>query len=144
MLVGGCYAPRMRTALFTVGYEGRQLDEVLAALAAAKVDRLIDIRALPLSRRRGFSKTPLGEAARAAGIEYLHLRAAGNPFRKDPDPIGQYRTHLPAATIATVADAVRGHRAALLCYEADVATCHRGVLAPRVAKQLGIAAPRDL
>jgi uncharacterized protein (DUF488 family) len=39
---------------------------------------------------------------------------------------------------------VRGHRAALLCYEADVATCHRGVLAPRVAKRLGVAAPRDL
>ena len=134
----------MKTALFTVGYEGRQLDEVIAVLTTAKIDRLIDVRALPLSRRRGFSKTPLGDALRAAGIEYLHLREAGNPFRKDPDPIGQYRTHLPSSTVALVADAVRGHRAALLCYEADVETCHRGVLAPRVAKQLGLTAPRDL
>ncbi|MBV8759792.1 MAG: DUF488 domain-containing protein [Deltaproteobacteria bacterium] len=134
----------MKTSLFTVGYEGRQLDEMIAALAAAKVDRLIDVRALPLSRRRGFSKTPLGNALRAAGIEYVHMREAGNPFRKEPDPIGQYRTHLPADTVTLVADAVRGHRAALLCYEADVETCHRGVLAPRVAKQLGLTAPRDL
>ena len=119
----------MKTALFTIGYEGRALDEILAALAAAKIDRLIDIRALPLSRRRGFSKTPLRDALQGVGIEYLHLRSAGNPFRKDPDAIEKYRDHLPPQAVDDVAEAARGHRAALLCYEADVATC--GASTPR-------------
>jgi uncharacterized protein (DUF488 family) len=133
----------MKTALFTVGYEGRALDELLAVLADAKVDRLIDIRQLPLSRRRGFSKTPLSEALRGAGIEYVHLRAAGNPFRKEPDALAQYREHLPREAVTEVAAAAKGHRAALLCYEADVTTCHRSILAPRVAKALGVSV-RDL
>jgi len=127
------------TALFTIGYEGRELDELLAILRAHEVDRLLDVRQLPLSRRRGFSKTPLGEALRAAGIEYLHVRAAGNPFRKEGEPgIAKYREYLPAVAVAEVADAARGHRAALLCFCADVEHCHRGVLAPRVARKLGV------
>jgi uncharacterized protein (DUF488 family) len=133
----------MKTALFTIGYEGRALDEVLAALAKAKVDRLIDIRELPLSRRPGFSKTPLREALQGAGIEYLHLRSAGNPFRKDPDGVAKYREHLPPQAVDDVAEAARGHRAALLCYEADVTTCHRSILAPHVGKALGVTV-RDL
>lgn len=127
------------TALFTIGYEGRELDELIGILRANAIDRLIDIRQLPLSRRRGFSKTPLGNAARAAGIEYVHLRSAGNLFRKEADAIAKYRDFLPAAAVTEVAEAARGHRAALLCFCGDVATCHRGVLAPRVARQLGVA-----
>ena len=126
------------TELYTIGYEGKELDEVIATLKAHAIDRLIDVRALPLSRRRGFSKTPLGNALRAAGIEYVHLRAAGNPFRKEADAIAKYRAHLPAAAVAEVADAVRGHRAALLCFCGDYGVCHRSVLAPRVGKKLGV------
>ena len=133
----------MKTALFTIGYEGRALDEFLGVLAKAKIDRLIDVRSLPLSRRRGFSKTPLREALAAAGIEYVHLRSAGNPFRKDPDGVEKYREYLPPQAVDDVAEVARGHRAALLCYEADVATCHRGVLAPHVGKALGVGV-RDL
>ena len=54
--------------LFTVGYEGRALDEMIAELVRAGVERLVDVRELPLSRRRGFSKTALGESLRGAGI----------------------------------------------------------------------------
>lgn len=133
-------------ALFTIGYEGRALDELIAALAAHRVDRVIDVRELPLSRRRGFSKTPLAAALAAAGIEYVHLRQAGNPYRRLKDTVdrgellARYRVHLRGArtVVPEVAEAVRGHRAALLCYEADPATCHRSLLAPRIARRLGV------
>ena len=46
---------------------------------AAGVERVIDVRALPLSRRPGFSKTPLRGALEEAGIEYVHLKALGTP-----------------------------------------------------------------
>ena len=140
-----------RTALFTIGYEGRALDELIAILAANRISRVIDIRELPLSRRRGFSKTPLGTALAGAGIGYVHLREAGNPYRRLKNDLAlhellaKYREHLRGAgdAVASVADRARGHRAALLCYEAESAACHRSLLAPRVAKLLGVS-PRDL
>jgi uncharacterized protein (DUF488 family) len=132
--------------LFTLGYEGLAMEVFLATLAANEIERVIDIRELPLSRRRGFSKTPLREALENVGIEYLHLRAAGNPFRRDKDVIARdellarYRVHLNAtrAPVTAVADAARDRRAALLCFEHDHRTCHRSILAPRVARKLGV------
>ena len=55
--------------IFTIGYESTTMDEFLAALKGAGVERLIDVRALPLSRRPGFSKSPLRAALEEVGIE---------------------------------------------------------------------------
>src|SRR5438270_2319328 len=66
--------------IFTIGYEGTTVPEFIAALKAAGVDRVIDVRALPLSRRPGFSKSPLRAALDEAGIEYVHLKALGTPL----------------------------------------------------------------
>src|SRR3982751_5880304 len=68
-----------RMRIFTIGYEGTTVAEFLAALQAAGVKRVIDVRALPLSRRPGFSKTSLKNALAEEGIEYLHLKALGTP-----------------------------------------------------------------
>ena len=65
--------------LFTIGYEGATMADFLAALGAAGVRRVIDVRALPLSRRSGFSKTPLKNALAEVGIDYVHLKALGTP-----------------------------------------------------------------
>jgi len=135
---------RSKPVLFTIGYEGRELDELLAILAANRVERVIDIRELPLSRRRGFSKTPLGEALRGVGIEYVHLKSAGNPYRREKDTIprakllAKYETHITKAedVVEEVVEHARTCRAALLCYEAAPEECHRSRLAPRVAAKL--------
>jgi uncharacterized protein (DUF488 family) len=136
----------MGTELFTIGYQGLAIEEMIAMLESKGVERVIDIRDLPLSRRKGFSKTSLGEALAAVGIEYVHMREAGNPFRREKDSIerdlllARYRTHLDGArtVVTNVAEQVRGKRVALLCFEHDVETCHRSILAPRVAKKLGV------
>ena len=65
--------------IFTIGYEGATVGEFLAALQKAGVERVIDIRAVPNSRRPGFSKTPLRNVLAEAGIDYVHLRALGTP-----------------------------------------------------------------
>jgi uncharacterized protein (DUF488 family) len=133
--------------LFTIGYEGRALDELLAMLAAQRIDLVIDVRGLPLSRRRGFSKTPLSEALRAEGIDYVHMRAAGNPYRREKATLStsqllaKYRAHLNNArdVVQEVATCARDRRTALLCYERDPAHCHRTVLARPVARVLACA-----
>lgn len=139
------------SALFTIGYEGRALDELIAELVAARVDRVIDVRELPLSRRRGFSKTPLAAALAEHDIDYVHLRQAGNPFRYEKDDIprdellAKYRVHLAASKEAVddVVAAAQGRRVSLLCYERHPAECHRSILAKRIARRLK-AKPIDL
>src|SRR3954462_4985872 len=65
--------------IFTIGYEGATMPDFISALQQAGVHRVIDVRALPLSRRPGFSKTPLRGALHEVGIEYVHLKALGTP-----------------------------------------------------------------
>ena len=67
------------SGLTTIGYEGASLPAFLATLKDAGVTRLLDIRELPISRRKGFSKTPLSQALAGVGIEYQHERALGAP-----------------------------------------------------------------
>ena len=131
--------------IFTIGYEGATVAEFLAALQKADVERVIDIRAVPNSRRPGFSKTPLRNALAEAGIDYVHLRALGTPAdgraaaragRKDElKRIYAGQLELPEAIAETgkMLDLSREKPSALLCYERDPAACHRTLLLETVA-----------
>jgi uncharacterized protein (DUF488 family) len=124
--------------LFTIGYEGRTVESFLEALGDAGVTRVIDVRELPLSRRKGFSKTKLGEALEETGIEYVHLRAAGNPYRDKKHDIDHclalYRGYLDERPeVLDLLEAEMSEaQVALLCVEADHDSCHRSVLADRL------------
>ena len=65
--------------IFTIGYEGATVGEFIAALQSAGIERVLDVRALPLSRRPGFSKSSLRASLEQSGIEYIHLKALGTP-----------------------------------------------------------------
>jgi uncharacterized protein (DUF488 family) len=131
--------------IHTIGYEGQTLASFLAKLRAAGIRRIADVRELPLSHKRGFSKTPLRTALAKAGIDYRHLRALGCPkdvrrrYRKDGDWAAYTRgfsAHLrrQAEAIRELADLAREEPTALLCFEADAARCHRHFIADAVAK----------
>jgi uncharacterized protein (DUF488 family) len=128
-----------RRIAFTVGYEGRELADFVALLVRSGVERVVDVRALPLSRRRGFSKTPLCEALARSGIDYVHLRDAGNPYRDLRDDPGRslrlYERYLARhpAVLEDVDQALGERPAALLCLEARPESCHRFVLAKKLA-----------
>ncbi|RUA22066.1 DUF488 domain-containing protein [Billgrantia gudaonensis] len=68
-------------ALFTAGYEGIDIDTFLKRLRDAGVDKVIDVRQYPISRKPGFSKTAFSSRLRAAGIDYEHIRELGCPSR---------------------------------------------------------------
>lgn len=127
-----------KTTLCTIGYEGKTPAEFVQQLKRARVSILVDVRELPLSRRRGFSKTPLRSALEAEGIRYIHLRPAGNPYRAQKEDIQKclrlYAGHLDRSpeVVELVLGEVRGRRAALLCFEAQSCNCHRSILAARM------------
>jgi uncharacterized protein (DUF488 family) len=68
-----------QTILATIGYEGADVDDFVATLRSAGIRRLIDVRELAISRRRGFAKRALSGALADADIEYVHLRGLGDP-----------------------------------------------------------------
>lgn len=126
--------------IYTIGYEATTMDAFLAALKAAGVERVIDVRALPLSRRPGFSKNSLAATLKDAGIEYVHLKALGTPKPgRDAAKKGDWRKmeavyagqlHLPEAQAqaARMRDLAAEKRSALLCFERDPQHCHRTML----------------
>jgi uncharacterized protein (DUF488 family) len=131
--------------IFTIGYEGTTVPEFIAALTQAGVERVIDVRALPLSRRPGFSKTALGAALGEAGIEYVHLKALGTPPQgraaaragrhEELKRIYSGQLELPEAMAqsAQMLDLAAEKPSALLCMEREPAHCHRTLLLNAVA-----------
>ncbi|AJP71512.1 DUF488 domain-containing protein [Sphingomonas hengshuiensis] len=126
--------------VFTIGYEATTMAEFLAALQRAGVERVIDVRALPLSRRPGFSKNILAASLNDAGIEYVHLKALGTPKRgRDAAKKGDvatleavYEDQLALPEAQAQAARMRALAAekpsALLCFERDPRHCHRTLL----------------
>ena len=126
--------------IFTIGYEGTTMDAFLSTLKAAGVGQVIDVRALPLSRRPGFSKNTLAVTLADNGIGYVHLKALGTPKPgRDAAKKGDWRTmervyagqlEMPEAQAqaARLRDLAAEKPSALLCFEHDPKHCHRTML----------------
>ena len=130
----------MPLKIFTIGYEKATQAELIDALHAAGVERLIDVRAVPLSRRPGFSKNILAGGLAEAGIDYVHLKALGTPpegreaARKnrhaDLERIYAGQLELPEAMVAVeqMRELAAEKPSAVLCFERDPSGCHRALL----------------
>lgn len=131
--------------LTTIGYEGSQPEAFDDALLAAGVDVVVDVRAVAISRKRGFSKTALADRLRQRGMQYVHLRGLGDPKPgRDAARAGDFsafqaifgahlHTQAAQSDLASLRALARSQRVALLCYEADAANCHRSIVAQLVA-----------
>ena len=137
----------MRT-LFTIGYQQAKPDAVLSELQRAKIDLLVDIRAVAASRRPGFSKRQLAAALDEAGIAYIHLQKLGTPAEGrqaaragDFEALWRiYDKHIKTRQAQAALDELlalikSGKRVCLLCYERDPNECHRSRIAALVKKR---------
>lgn len=137
-------------AIATIGYQTATMRSFLRALSAAKVELVVDIRAVASSRRPGFSKSALAASLREAGIDYEHLRALGTPAEGRAAARGGrfavtreiYLRHMdtPAAQaqLTMLAELVQAREVCLLCFEADPAHCHRSIVVAELAKLLPV------
>ncbi len=132
--------------LFTIGYEGADPERFLAALKGAGVEVLADVRAVALSRKRGFSKGALRESLEREGLDYRHYIALGTPKpgrdaarAGDADTMRRIycdevlTTGAAGAALDELADLARTRPVCLLCFEREPAQCHRRLLAERLA-----------
>lgn len=134
--------------VFTIGYEGLDIDDFMSLLSEHGIETVVDIRELPLSRKPGFSKKALANVLNLSGLEYVHMVELGCPrpvrdgYRADGDwkrYTKGFLSHLKTQkdAIASLADLVESSTCALLCYEADFNFCHRSMVADAVNKRCG-------
>ena len=130
--------PSGPSAVVSIGYEQRTVEDLVTLLQRHGVAVLVDVRLNPISRKKGFSKKALALALADASIEYRHERDLGNPKdNRDPFRRGlrsardRYTNHLLNGASAAYADIVRlarSTRVALLCYERNHHSCHRSCI----------------
>jgi len=152
----------MKRPVLTIGYEGVDIDAFLETLSLAGVQHLVDIRDVPVSRKRGFSKSKLADALGAIGIQYTHLKALGDPkdgreAMKRGDYCGFldiYDRHIATddgqQALSRAASIARETTTVLLCYERNPKECHRTIVAQQLlqrgvseVRHLGVSASRS-
>lgn len=134
--------------LFTIGYEQGKPAAVLYELKRAKIELLVDTRAVAASRRPGFSKRQLAASLDDVGISYLHLQKLGTPAEGraaarsgDTNSLWRiYEKHIkrsePQEELGELVALIKsGKRIALLCYCRDPKTCHRSRIVANVKKR---------
>jgi len=138
-------------SLYTIGYEQAKPASVLGELKRARVQMLVDTRAVAASRRPGFSKRQLAAALDEAQIAYIHLQKLGTPAEGrtaarngDVDALWRiYDKHIKTkdaqdALGELIALIKSGKRIALLCYCRDPKTCHRSRIVANVKKRIRV------
>ena len=126
--------------VYTIGYEGTDIDRFVQTLKAVGIQVLADVRAVPLSRKKGFSKTALRNRLAENGIEYMHFSDLGDPKPgREAARAGKYELfrkiyskHLASAeaqsALRLLETAVRLKSTCLLCFERDPNVCHRSIV----------------
>ena len=124
--------------IYTLGYQGISLDEYITLVKEHPIRLVIDVRAVAWSHKPGFAKDAMQSGLRKAGIDYLHLQSAGNPFRKDgdgEDVMMKYRDYLQKhpecldRIEAEIGQAAKDNESiCLTCFEKAPEDCHRSII----------------
>src|SRR5660397_104443 len=126
------------TPLCTIGYEGFSSEEWLDSLVTNRIETVVDVREMLLSRKPGFSKTQLAESLRSRAIDYVHLKSLGNPkayrdrlregwdFSEFADEYRRILDNQPA-TLEKLHTLAVENRVCLVCFEEDPSSCHRSL-----------------
>jgi len=137
----------LNKSLFTIGYTGLHLVEFIGQLESAKIELLLDVREIPISRKRGFSKTALAEKLLQSGIKYQHLKWLGSPkaLRHEVRETRDYETFfrgvvrhlrqdLSVVQLKEAIDLARQVRCCLMCCCEDWKFCHRSCVVEEMLK----------
>jgi uncharacterized protein (DUF488 family) len=138
--------------LYTVGYQGVDVDTYVQKLKAAGVGIVADVRETPWSHKPGFCKKALSSELAKVGIEYVHVRSAGNPKesrRSAPDLaecLRRYKHYLAEnpAGVTDLVDLVRtaashDRTVCLTCFEKSFHDCHRSILVSAMRRRIRIS-----
>lgn len=135
--------------VFTIGYERRTGDDLIADLRDAGVSILIDVRDRPFSRKPDFRERALRRLCEDAKIDYQSWRELGSTedqreklkatgdFPKFAASFRSYAERNLATSLDRLAKLINDspRSIALLCYERCHDECHRSILAKLLVEQ---------
>ena len=137
-------------AVYTSGYEGMSVEGFFNRLLRQGIRLLIDVRANPVSRKYGFAGSRLRQFCERLGLSYRHEPSVGIPrgARAELNDLASYRRlfcHYEESIlsaqfrkIAELGGIMSEIPSVLVCFEKDVERCHRGCLAPHIARESGL------
>jgi hypothetical protein len=139
--ISGANAANKLTVL-TIGHSTRTIEEFLAMLAAHGVERLVDVRSIPKSRRvPQFNSDALAASLREQGSEYLHMKSLGGlrHAKKDSVNLGWrnasfrgYADYMATnefrISLEQLLKLASTKRTAIMCAEAVPWRCHRSLI----------------
>lgn len=141
----------MRRDFYTIGYEGSCVEDFVRVLKQTGIETLIDVRDLPLSRKRGFSKSALAATLEQHGIGYVHLKGLGDPKPgREAARAGEHglfrrifgshmATDVARRDLDRAVELVRARSCCLMCFEQEHVHCHRAIVADHIVARTGFA-----
>ena len=135
--------------LYTIGYEGLSRDAFFTLLQNHEISVVADVRHLPLSRKKGFSKSSLGQSLKDKNIGYINFRELGTSkeMRNELKATGDYGMFFKKfkKSISNKYDQLDeicsilhdDKKVALLCFERNHEVCHRKIVAQAVKTRDG-------
>ncbi|MBN2403733.1 MAG: DUF488 family protein [Spirochaetes bacterium] len=135
-------------SFYSIGYEGKTIDQYLLALVANKIVVLIDVRKNPISMKYGFSKKTLSSACSELNIKYIHIPGLGIPSqsRQNLKTISDYQRLFDTYEkniLAKSDDLLKqiyqqyenNKKIAITCFESDIKMCHRSRILNKLNKE---------
>ena len=136
------------TLVYTLGYQGLDIDRYLRILATSGIGLVADVRDKPWSHKSDFCQAALEAHLDRHGIGYRHVRSVGNPSsirysaKTTGEALDRYRDHLEKNSHA-IEDMLRliseangeGNAVCLTCFEGLHTKCHRSVLADLLVRR---------
>lgn len=138
----------MASTLFTIGYSGRTIDDLIALLDQHKITALCDVRSMPYSSRNPqFNREPLKMVLKSHNIEYVFLGEELGARPKDSscyvDGKAVYQKIAATTLFKNGMERIKrgmqkNYVLALMCAEKDPMICHRSILMCRSLRGQGI------
>lgn len=133
-------------SLYTIGYQGRSLEEFVNQLRHFGISILVDVREVAFSRKKGFSKVPLSQYLKEYDIEYSHFKELGSPkplrqkIRLDGDYdyfFEKYSRYIRSQIIIIeeLYRIILSKTCCIMCYEREPRNCHRSIVAKEIKRR---------
>lgn len=137
------FAGSQHTQFFTIGHSTRTLEEFVQILHGFGIQRVVDVRTVPRSRRNPqYNRETLPGSLHTAGIEYTHMADLGGFRQAQPDSLNTgwrndsfrgYADYMQTdgfeQALQNLVEIGNLERVAILCAEAVPWRCHRSLIA---------------
>lgn len=119
--------------IYTIGYEGKSIDEFLKLLSEKGITRVIDVRSKPHSKREEFDQEDLKDTLFKKSMMYKHLPSLGGMEKEDyKEAMGSEEWRSGYRELKSIAEE---GPSVMMCLEKDPMQCHRRFISERLEEE---------